>query len=88
MAHRLTPAEGAAEAPSDGALTHRVTGNQRDSVGGAGWEYLFVAVDNHSRVGFTDLYPDEGTSSAVHQGIKHLSPVSRLISLETTETTS
>lgn len=46
-------------------MSHRVTGNRRDSVDGAGWEYLFVAVDDHSRVGFTDLYPDERKSSAV-----------------------
>lgn len=46
-------------------MSHRITGNRRDCVGGAGWEYLFVAADDHSRVGFTDLYPDERKSSAV-----------------------
>lgn len=46
-------------------MSHRVTGNRRDSVDGAGWEFLFVAVDDHSRVGFTDLYPDERKASAV-----------------------
>ena len=44
---------------------HRATGNRRDSTRGAGWEYLFVAVDDHSRIGFTDLYPDERKPSAV-----------------------
>jgi transposase InsO family protein len=44
---------------------HRITGNPRDSVEGAGWEFLFVAVDDHSRIGFTDLYPDERHGSAV-----------------------
>jgi transposase InsO family protein len=44
--------------------SHRVTGNHRDSVDGAGWEYLFVAVDDHSRIAFTDIYPDERKSSA------------------------
>jgi transposase len=39
--------------------SHRVTGNHRDSVDGSGWEYLFVAVDDHSRIAFTDVYPDE-----------------------------
>ena len=43
---------------------HRVTGNRRDTVEGAGWEYLFVAVDDHARVGFTDMYPDEKKQSA------------------------
>ena len=41
-------------------MSHRVTGNRRDTVGGAGWEFLFVAIDDHARVGFTDMYPDEG----------------------------
>lgn len=44
---------------------HRITGDRRDSVDGAGWEFLFVAVDDHSRIGFTDLYPDERQHSAV-----------------------
>jgi len=46
-------------------MSHRVTGNRRDTVGGAGWEFLFVAIDDHARVGFTDMYPDEGKASAV-----------------------
>jgi len=36
----------------------RIPGSPYRSVG-AGWETLFIAVDDHSRVGFTDLYPDE-----------------------------
>jgi len=44
---------------------HRVTGNQRDSVAGAGWEFLFVAIDDHARIGFTDMHPDERATSAV-----------------------
>lgn len=46
-------------------MSHRITGDRRDSVDGAGWEYLFVAVDDHARIGFTDLYPDERKASAV-----------------------
>jgi transposase InsO family protein len=42
----------------------RIPGASRTPVG-AGWEYLFVAVDDHSRIGFTDLYPDERKRSAV-----------------------
>jgi transposase InsO family protein len=45
--------------------SHRVTGDRRDMVKGAGWEYLFVAVDDHARIGFTDMYPDEGKACAV-----------------------
>jgi transposase InsO family protein len=46
-------------------IGHRITGNRRDTVDGAGWEFLFVAVDDHARIGFTDLYPDERKHSAV-----------------------
>lgn len=46
-------------------MGHRVTGNPRDSVVGAGWEFLFVAVDDHARIGFTQMKPDERHGSAV-----------------------
>jgi transposase InsO family protein len=45
-------------------MSHRITGNRRDSFDGAGWEFLFVAIDDHARIGFTDMYPDEGKASA------------------------
>jgi transposase InsO family protein len=44
---------------------HRVTGNPRDSVDGAGWECVHVAIDDHSRVGFSHAYPDETAGSAI-----------------------
>ena len=44
--------------------SHRVTGDRHDTVPGAGWEFLFVAVDDHARIGFTDMYPDERAVSA------------------------
>ena len=44
---------------------HRITGNPRDSVQGAGWEHLFVAIDDHARIAFTAMYPDERTPSAI-----------------------
>jgi transposase InsO family protein len=46
-------------------MSHRVTGNRRDRFDGAGWEFLFVAIDDHARIGFIDMYPDEGKASAV-----------------------
>ena len=46
-------------------LGHRITGNRKDTAGRAGWEFLFVAIDDHSRVSFTDLYPDERKPSAI-----------------------
>lgn len=45
-------------------MSHRITGDRRDSVDGAGWEFLFVAIDDHARIGFTDLYPDERKNNA------------------------
>ncbi|RYG27319.1 MAG: IS481 family transposase [Burkholderiales bacterium] len=45
--------------------SHRVTGNRRDSVDGAGWETLFVAIDDHARIAFTAMHPDEKKQEAV-----------------------
>lgn len=44
---------------------HRVTGNRRDSVGGIGWDYVHVAVDDHSRIAFSAIYPNEQRDSTV-----------------------
>jgi transposase InsO family protein len=44
---------------------HRVTGNPRDTVDGAGWEFLFVAIDDHARIAFTQMKPDECRPSAI-----------------------
>lgn len=41
----------------------RIPGSPYGSIG-AGWETLFVAIDDHSRASFTDLYPDECRPSA------------------------
>ncbi len=43
---------------------HRLTGNPQDETRGAGWEFLYVAVDDHSRIAFTTLLPDEKAVSA------------------------
>ncbi|VDL06781.1 transposase [Bordetella pertussis] len=32
---------------------------------GAGWDFVFVAIDDHARVAFTDIHPDERFPSAV-----------------------
>lgn len=45
--------------------SHRVTGNRRDSVDGAGWEALFVAIDDPARIAFTGIHPDEKKQEAV-----------------------
>jgi transposase InsO family protein len=46
-------------------MGHRVTGDPRDTVDGAGWEFLFVAVDDHARIGFTQMKRDERQDSAI-----------------------
>jgi transposase InsO family protein len=43
---------------------HRLTGNPQDETRGAGWEFLYVAIDDHSRIAFTALLPDEKAASA------------------------
>jgi transposase InsO family protein len=45
--------------------SHRVTGNRRDTVDGIGWEYLHVAIDDHSRIAFSAIYPDEKQASVL-----------------------
>ena len=45
---------------------HRVTGDRSGRAkGAAGWQYLFVAIDDHSRLAFASVYPDETAGSAV-----------------------
>ena len=43
---------------------HRITGDRRQRARSIGWEYLFVAIDDHSRIAFTQMYPDERKESA------------------------
>ena len=45
--------------------SHRVTGDRRDSVDGAGWEYVHVAIDDHSRIAFSAIYPNEKQASVL-----------------------
>ena len=39
--------------------SHRVTGNRRHSLGGVGWEYAHVAIDDCSRYTYVEVLPDE-----------------------------
>jgi transposase InsO family protein len=44
---------------------HRVTGDRRGQAKGkAGWQHLFVAIDDHSRLAFASVYPDETAESS------------------------
>ncbi len=45
---------------------HRVTGDrQHDHSPGAGWEFLHIAIDDHSRLAFAALFPDQTAHSAI-----------------------
>jgi transposase InsO family protein len=45
---------------------HRVTGDRRGQAkGNAGWQHVYVAIDDHSRLGLACVYPDETTESAI-----------------------
>jgi transposase len=41
-------------------IGHRITGNPQIRTRGAGWEILHLAVDDHSRLAYTEVLPDEG----------------------------
>ena len=44
---------------------HRVTGDRsRRAKGKAGWQHLFVAIDDATRLAYAELYPDETNTSA------------------------
>ena len=44
---------------------HRMTGDRSRRAEGAGWQYLYVAIDDHSRLGFAAVHPDETADSAL-----------------------
>ena len=46
---------------------HRITGDRsgQSNSRGIGWEFVHVCVDDHSRLGFADVMPDERKESAV-----------------------
>lgn len=44
--------------------SHRVTGNRRDRVKGIGWDYVHVAVDDASRLAYTEILPSERKEDA------------------------
>ncbi|MBE9124572.1 IS481 family transposase, partial [Tychonema sp. LEGE 07199] len=43
---------------------HRITGDRAQRGREIGWEFVFVAVDDHSRIAFTQVHPDESRHSA------------------------
>lgn len=49
-----------------GRVGHRITGDRRDRMEGIGWEHVYVAIDDHSRVGFSQIEPFENAECATH----------------------
>lgn len=49
---------------------HRVTGDRQRTSGGVGWEYVHLAIDDHSRVAFATIEPNERGTSACHMLLK------------------
>lgn len=47
-----------------GVVGHRITGDRRQRAPGVGWEFLHVAIDDHSRIAFSLVQPDERGCSA------------------------
>lgn len=48
-------------------IGHRITGDRTGQANtrGIGWEFVHVAIDDHSRVAFTQIMPDQRKTSAV-----------------------
>ena len=42
-----------------GGIGHRITGKRQHRARGIGWEYLHIAIDDHSRVTYMELLADE-----------------------------
>lgn len=50
---------------------HRVTGSRRNTPKrGPGWEYVHIAIDDHSRIAFGSMHPDETGHSACNAMLK------------------
>ena len=47
-----------------GRVGHRITGDRTHRVEGIGWEHVYVAVDDHSRVAFSQILPAENAICA------------------------
>ena len=47
-----------------GVVGHRITGDWRRRAPGIGWEFLHVAIDDHSTIAFSDIHRDQCSCSA------------------------
>jgi transposase InsO family protein len=57
---------------------HRISGDRRDTVRGAGWQFAHVAIDDHSRLGGGELLPDEQGGTAAGFLVRTLRGLRRL----------
>ena len=48
-----------------GRVGHRITGDRRSRVKGIGCEFVHVAIDDHSRIAFSQILPDQKQTSAI-----------------------
>jgi transposase InsO family protein len=48
-----------------GRIGHRINRDRRTHVAGVGWEFVHVAIDDHSRIAFSRILTDEKQQSAV-----------------------
>ncbi|HUJ30517.1 MAG TPA: IS481 family transposase [Candidatus Acidoferrum sp.] len=48
-----------------GCVGHRIHGQRRQHLPNGGWEYVHVAIDDHSRIAFSQVAPNEQAASAV-----------------------
>ena len=47
------------------SIGHRITGDRRTTKRGIGWQMVHLAIDDHSRVAFARVLPDETSASCV-----------------------
>jgi transposase InsO family protein len=48
-----------------GTIGHRITGDYRQRARGGGWEFVHVCIDDHSRLAYAEILPDERQDSAI-----------------------
>ncbi len=48
-----------------GRIGHRIHGDRRRSAPGVGWEFVHVAIDDHSRLAFSRIFTDEKHTAAI-----------------------
>jgi len=46
-------------------IGHRITGDRQSKSRGAGWEFLHLAIDDHSRLAYSEILPDEKRPSCL-----------------------